>query len=126
MKRRTEAEWLELTKEYYASGLTQTQWCQKHNIKVNTFRKWLCRMRKAESPLNSKNSGKKDINLSNIKKKSKKQDIEWIEYKPNYEIIAAESELKEIQIGIGHFTVSIKSNFHEEAFHKVCKVLMQL
>ena len=39
-QRRSAAQWAELISEYQGSSETEQQFCQRHEVNFNTFRKW--------------------------------------------------------------------------------------
>lgn len=60
-KRKTHDEWFELITECRQSGLTDSQWCQLHDIPVATFRGAVQNLRKANYTVPETMAGKTSV-----------------------------------------------------------------
>jgi len=127
-KGRSIKEWEELIKDYYNSGLDQKDWCDKKGIKLTTFRDRISRMRKEKNPVIRPREG---INTEIKEKGGKKpEEIIFMKLTAEEESVLGEESVpeedstsEEIEIKIGAFCIKVKSEFDENGFSKVCKVL---
>ena len=101
MKKRTEAEWEGLLREYQASGKTQNAWCEIKGININTLQDRLNKQKK-----------------QGIVEK----EVAWVSVTQQ----EAEGEEKGIEISIGGYKIKVTQDFDETIFLKVCRALEKL
>jgi hypothetical protein len=95
---RTNAEtWENRIEAYKSSGLTAVKWCEKNNLKINTFKYWVTR----------------------LNKEKKKHDQEWIAMKTPLNMVPVQP----ITIRIGNISIEVLDTFNHETLRSVIKVL---
>lgn len=123
MKRRTNAEWIDLGNEYYASGQNLKDWCENQGIRVNTFQERLRKLRKAgliAKQNNPTSSSNKSLSQTDV--------ITFVELKESQrgKHSTNPSQNEHIQIKIGKVKISIPANIEADSLKEVLKAVCEV
>ncbi len=121
-------EWIDIIKEYNASGMTKTAWCRANGIKLRRFYYWQLKLRKlaAENSMDDTQSlslpekaGFYEISPSSVSSFS----TPFISHNSDSAVLGTQSGSSGISLEYGDYRMTLENRFSEETLASLLKVL---